>query len=238
MSTRASRLLQLIDRLRCSRSPLSGPALAQALGISLRTLYRDIAELRAQGANIKGDPGVGYQLGAGFMLPPLMFDHDELEALVLGARWVRALADTGLSAAAERALGRIASALPASLRIAVDSSSLFVPPRPGGQTAESWLPALRLAIRKEHRLRIDYVDARGEASQRIVWPFAMAFFDPLLCCFAAWCELRGDFRHFRADRIVALQDLGERYPDSRHRLMQRWCHHQMDDQLHPQPAAP
>lgn len=94
MSNRAARLLQLIDRLRCSRSAVTGASLAEALGVSLRTLYRDIETLRHQGADIEGDPGVGYRLRSGFMLPPLMFDHDELEALLLGTRWVQSHAAT------------------------------------------------------------------------------------------------------------------------------------------------
>ncbi len=85
--SRPARLLQLLDLLRRARQPRSGPQLAQMLQISLRTLYRDIATLREQGAAIVGDPGVGYEMRPGFLLPPLMFTADELEALLLGARW-------------------------------------------------------------------------------------------------------------------------------------------------------
>ena len=109
MSDRAARLLALIDHLRRARRPVTAADLAFKHDVSLRTLYRDIASLREQGADIEGDPGVGYRLKPGFLLPPLMFDTDELEALVLGARWVEAQADSQLSQAASTALARISA---------------------------------------------------------------------------------------------------------------------------------
>ena len=222
MSDRAARLLALIDQLRRARRPVTAGDLACKHDVSLRTLYRDIASLREQGADIEGDPGVGYRLKPGFLLPPLMFDTDELEALVLGARWVEAQADSQLSQAASTALARISATLPEAMRIAIDTSGLFVPRWHENKTPEPWLPVLRHAIRDERKLRMTYVDAAGEPTSRTVWPFAMAFFDPLTRTFAAWCELRGDFRHFRADRVTALDDAGEPYPERRYALLKRW----------------
>ncbi len=220
---RAARLLALLDLLRRQRRSISGPAIAQALHISLRTVYRDIATLRGQGADIPGDPGVGYELRPGFLLPPLMFGPDELEALVLGMRWVGAQADPELAQAAANALARITGALPTSLRLAVDTSGLFAPRSARcAAAAEPWLGALRRAIRDERALRMQYVDQAGLATERVVWPFAIAFFDPATRLFAAWCELRGDFRHFRASRVQALQDAGHAYPTRRHLLIRRW----------------
>ncbi len=220
MTTRATRLLHLLDDLRRRRRPVRGAQLADQLGISLRTLYRDIEALRAQGAVIAGDPGVGYQLRAGFMLPPMMFSPDELEALVLGARWVASHADPELAEAAGRALDRVVGVLPEGLRLQVETSGLFAPdwsPVP----PEPWLPALRRAIREGNAVRLWYRDAQGRASERLVWPFAMAFLDDRRLL-AAWCEMRGDFRHFRADRVLGLEDAGHRYPDTRHGLLRRW----------------
>ena len=113
--SRSARLLQLLDTLRRARLPQTGPELAQALGVSLRTLYRDIATLRTQGADILGDPGIGFEMRPGFLLPPLMFNADELEALLLGARWASLQADAPLAQAAESALERIRSCLPLPL---------------------------------------------------------------------------------------------------------------------------
>ena len=222
MSSRAARLLQLLEHLRTYRHPVAGAQLAQAQGVSLRTLYRDIATLREQGACIEGDPGVGYLLRPGFTLPPLMFSEDELEALILGARWVAShAADPELARAARDAVQRIGAVLPPELRLAVETSGLFVPARAHAPSPAPWLPVLRRAIRDEHALLLHYRDEGGAVTQRRIWPFAMAFFDHARLI-AAWCELRQDFRHFRADRVVTLADTGQRYPERRHALIQRW----------------
>ena len=220
MTQRATRLLRLLDELRRRRRPVPGARLAEQLGVSLRTLYRDIDALRGQGADIAGDPGVGYQLRDGFMLPALMFSPEELEAVVLGMRWVASHADPELAAASERALDRVVGVLPEQLRLQVETSGLFAPdwsPAP----PEPWLPALRRAIREGNAVQMQYRDGQGVASERVVWPFAMAFLADMRLL-AAWCETRGDFRHFRADRVLALEDTGRRYPEQRHRLIRRW----------------
>ena len=220
--SRSARLLQLLDTLRRACRPQPGPALARQLNISLRTLYRDIATLREQGADILGDPGLGFEMRPGFLLPPLMFTADELEALMLGARWVGKQADGQLAAAAASALERIRGSLPVELRTEIDTSGLLVPDmRSGERTAEPWQGPLRLAIRSQHKVLLRYRDQKDQASERCVWPFAMGFFDHVRVL-VAWCELRQDFRHFRADRVLEVQDLAERYPESRARLIQRW----------------
>jgi predicted DNA-binding transcriptional regulator YafY len=220
MTVRAARLLRLLDALRKRRRPVAGAKLAEELGVSLRTLYRDIATLRGQGADIAGDPGVGYVLRPGYLLPALNFSEDELEALVLGMRWVSRQADAELADAAGNALARIAATLPEPLQLALETSGLLVP-APRERPEAPWLPVLRRGIRAERVLRMDYADADGRATQRRIWPFAMAFFDGR-GAIAAWCELRGDFRHFRADRVLGLADGGERYPSRRHALIRRW----------------
>lgn len=220
MATRAGRLLYLLDELRRRRRPVRGADLAERLGVSLRTVYRDIQCLRGQGAEIAGDPGVGYQLRAGFLLPPMMFSGDELEAIVLGTRWVAAHADPELAAAANQALDRIVGILPEALRLQVETSGLFAPHRHPAEP-ERWLPTLRRAIREEHAVRLHYADAEGRATERVIWPFAMAFLADVRLL-AAWCELRTDFRHFRADRVLGLEDSGQRYPERRHSLLRRW----------------
>jgi predicted DNA-binding transcriptional regulator YafY len=221
MTQRATRLLRLLDELRRRRRPVPGAWLAEQLGVSLRTLYRDIDALRGQGADIAGDPGVGYQLRNGFMLPPLMFSPEELEAVVLGMRWVASHADPELAAASERALDRVVGVLPDGLRLQVETSGLFAPDWNPSPSPEPWLPALRRAIREGNAVRMHYRDAQGVASERVVWPFAMAFLADMRLL-AAWCESRADFRHFRADRVLALEDTGRRYPEQRHQLLRRW----------------
>src|SRR6184192_541650 len=124
--SRSQRLLDLIQVLRRHRRPVSGSVLADAVGVSLRTLYRDIETLKAQRAHIDGEAGVGYVLRPGFMLPPLMFTEEEIEAIVLGSRWVGERGDERLAAAARNALAKITAVLPPDLREEADASTLLV----------------------------------------------------------------------------------------------------------------
>lgn len=219
--SRSERLLGLIQALRRHRRPVSGRALADELGVSIRTLYRDIDSLRAQGAGIEGEAGVGYVLRPGFMLPPLMFSEEEIEALVLGSRWVAQRADGALGAAAREALAKIAAVLPDDLRRDLDDSTLLVGPGPAIAADQIDLTVIRAAIRAERKLTLSYRDARGEASDRVVWPVALGFFDRIRML-VAWCELRRDFRHFRTDRIAALTPGETRYPRRRQALLKEW----------------
>lgn len=210
-----------MQALRCRRHPVRGAELAQELGISVRTLYRDIAALQAQGARIDGEPGIGYVLRSGFVLPPLMFSNDEIEALVLGSHWVSDRADARLADAARNALAKIASVLPSDLRFELDSSALLVGPGEVVAHGNQALDQLRAAIRAEHKLSIRYSDSQERESSRTVWPFALGFFDRVRVL-VAWCELREEFRHFRTDRLVALTVLDERYPRRRLALLKEW----------------
>lgn len=219
--SRSERLLDLLQTLRRHRRPVSGKTLAVEMGVSLRTLYRDIASLQAQGATIEGEAGVGYVLRPGYTLPPLMFPPEEIEALVLGSRWVAKRADAPLRAAARSALARIAAVLPPGAREDLEESGLLVGP---GTLAPPDLiePALlRQAIRLERKLCISYGDAAGAMSDRTVWPIAFAFFDQARVLLA-WCELRGDFRSFRTDRIRRAEMTDVRYPRRRQTLLKQW----------------
>jgi predicted DNA-binding transcriptional regulator YafY len=219
--SRAQRLLDLIQLLRGYRRPVSGAVLAEALGISLRTLYRDIDTLNAQGAHIDGEAGLGYVLRPGFMLPPLMFSEEEIEAIVLGSRWVADRADAALSAAARNALAKIAAVLPQDLKTSLDTSSLLIGPGKTIAAGDTELPVIRQAIRGERKLRIRYLDGKGRDSRRTIWPFALGFFDQVRVV-VAWCEMREDFRHFRTDRIGKVQVTDKRYPRRRQALLKDW----------------
>lgn len=222
--SRSERLLALLQHLRRHRHPVSGATLAADLGISLRTLYRDIATLQAQGAHLDGAPGLGYVLREGFVLPPLMFSADEVEALVLGSRWVIGRGDQRLGSAARDALAKIAAVLPPTLRHELDSNALLVGPAEPVATesaGDSEVAAIRQAIRTEHKLHLTYRAATGQDTARTVWPFALGFFDRVRVV-VAWCELRDEIRHFRTDRIAALTALDERYPQRRQALLKAW----------------
>ena len=219
--SRAERLLELLQLLRRHRRPVSGQSLAAELGISIRTLYRDIESLQASGAAIDGAPGLGYILRPGFLLPPLMFSQEEIEALVLGSRWVAERADKRLGAAARDALAKIGAVLPSDLRDDLEGSALLVGPGEPIAVGDVELAAIRQAIRSERKLDIAYRNHDGQETRRRIWPFALGFFDRTRVI-AAWCELRQDFRHFRTDRIDELTPLEARYPRGRRTLLKEW----------------
>lgn len=218
--SRGERLLGLLQALRRRRAPVSGADLARELEVSLRTLYRDIESLRAQGARIEGEVGVGYVLRPGFTLPPLMFLPAEIDALTLGLRWVAGQGDVGLAAASRDALSRIVAVLPPELAQATEHSPLLpVVRRP--EEAVAPLPALRQALAAHVKVRLDYVDGKGEATRRVVWPVSIGFFAETLML-AAWCELRTEFRHFRLDRMREPALLADRIPRPRRTLLREW----------------
>lgn len=219
--SRAQRLLDLIQVLRRHRHPVSGAVLAEATGVSLRTLYRDIETLKAEGAHIDGEAGLGYVLRPGFMLPPLMFSEEEIEALVLGSRWVHKRADRSLADAAANVLAKIGAVLPKDLRDTLDDSGLLIGPGEPIAAGDAELPKIRGAIRAERKLKLSYRDKKDRTTARTVWPFAIGFFDRARVV-AAWCELRQDYRHFRTDRIAALTVTDKRYPRRRQAMMKEW----------------
>ena len=221
--SRSERLLRLLQLLHQHRYPISGQQLAAQLGISLRTLYRDIRSLQQQGADIRGEAGIGYQLKPGFVLPPLMFDAAEIEALVLGMRWVEKHTDTELSTAAQQALAKISTVLPTTWRQTLLHTTLLVAEHhPLTPQHDVHLRTLRQAIRHQHKVHLSYQDQHGQLSQRVVWPFAVGFFNQAHVL-VAWCETRQDYRHFRLDRIQNLLDSGNPYPQHRQSLLKSWA---------------
>jgi len=209
---RADRLFQIIQILRRRRDrPVTAAAMAAELEVSLRTVYRDIADLQAQRVPITGEAGVGYLLRPGYDLPALMFTEDEIEALVLGARIVQSWADAALGAAAGDLLAKIEAVVPDGLKPRIRSLSLAAPPGTPGPAPTIDVPRLRLWIREQRRLRLAYADAEARPSERVVWPLALAFFPPVWLL-VGWCELRRDFRSFRLDRVVEADFLEDRFP--------------------------
>jgi predicted DNA-binding transcriptional regulator YafY len=217
---KTSRLFALLDALRGHRRPVTAARLADELSVSVRTIYRDMQDLIALGAPVEGEAGLGYVLRAGFFLPPLMFAEDEIEALVLGARWVSRQGDASLAQAASAALAKIATATPADLRDTMADAGLLIF-SDGDRQTEAALATIRQAIRREGKLVLAYTDEHGASTERVVWPFALAFMENKRLL-AAWCELRNGFRHFRTDRIVSATAAGTRYPRRRQELVKAW----------------
>ncbi|AJQ92114.1 helix-turn-helix transcriptional regulator [Gynuella sunshinyii] len=219
--SRAERLLELIQILRRHRRPVTAASLAQKLDISVRTVYRDIASLQAQGADIDGEAGIGFILKPGLTLPPLNLGSNEIEALMLGAHWVVNNADPELQSAARNVIAKISAVLPAELRQELESSSLLTGPSRVTDQHHRYLADIRAAIRIEQKVQLQYRDIHDQLSERIIWPFAIGFFEQSRVIIG-WCELRQDVRHFRTDRISALTRLNSRYPKSRMSLFKQW----------------
>jgi predicted DNA-binding transcriptional regulator YafY len=219
--SRTARLFRLIDAFRAHRRPVTAHRLAEELDVSVRTIYRDVKTLIELGAPIEGEAGLGYLLRSGFFLPPLMFSPDELESLVLGARWVQEQGDPALAQAAEKALAKIATASPKDLRDTMADTQLWAPRFYKNPAGINVLKPIREAIRREHKIAITYVDEHSAATERVIWPIALAFLEGKRIV-AAWCELRSGFRHFRADRISAYQPMTLKYPQRRYALLKAW----------------
>ena len=218
---RAERLLQLIQILRRHRRPVTGETMARELEVSLRTVYRDIASLAADRVPIRGEAGVGYVLGEGFDLPPLMFTPDELEAVMLGLRWVARRGDTDLSRAAQDTVAKIGSVLPEKLRPFLFDATLLVPPHFQLAVDKVDVAKLRGAIREGRKVSLNYRSEDGRETLRVIWPIAVAYFDAQRLIIG-WCELRVAFRSFRTDRMLAIAVLEEKYPARRKVLLKQW----------------
>ena len=218
---RADRLFQIIQLLRRSSRPVTAREMADELEVSVRTVYRDVADLIGQRVPIQGEAGFGYVLGAGYDMPPLMLTADEIEAAVLGAQWVAGRGDPVLANAARDLIAKIAVAIPDELRPILTEPTTGTgrsgaPVRDGIDIART-----RQWIREGRKIRLDYRDESGTASERVIWPIVIGYFNDRRTL-AAWCELRRDFRHFRADRVAAAVFLDDRHGERPAALRQRW----------------
>jgi predicted DNA-binding transcriptional regulator YafY len=218
---RATRLLRLVQLLRRHRAPVTAQALAEELGVSVRSVYRDIDALREQGAGVEGAAGVGYLLRPGFLLPPLMFSDEELEAIVLGLRLAAQHGDAALERAGADAAAKLRAVLPPDLRAVMDDAGLLAGPTPERPPEVVDLAEVRRCIREQRKARIAYADQRGARTERTVWPMAIGFFQRTRVVLA-WCEERRDYRNFRTDRIARWTSTRERIGRPRATLLAEW----------------
>lgn len=214
---RADRLFLIIHALRGRRTALQARSLAETLGVSLRTVYRDVADLQLSGVPIEGEAGVGYVLRKGADIPPLMFSAEELEALVVGTRFVKAFAGARLHRSAQAALLKIEAVLPPELKQRAMRSRIFAPS--GWNEAKTGLiDRLHAAIAAQQVLRLDYRDEATRTTQREVEPLCLAFWGGVWTL-GSWCRLRQDFRTFRPDRIATFEPTGETFVETPERGM-------------------
>lgn len=219
---RTERLFQIIQILRGARAPVTAQSMAGELETSLRTIYRDVAELLAQRVPIRGEAGVGYMLDQGFDLPPLMLTPDEIEAAVLGARWVSARGDPALKRAARDLITKIGAVIPEHLRPFLLEPALTTPEAPRMLAEDAVdMSRVRAAIRGQTKIVLLYRDEADRETRRTIWPVAVGYYETVRII-AAWCELRQDFRHFRTDRVSDAEFLEERYPGRKALLRAEW----------------
>ena len=206
---RADRLFQIIQSLHHERV-VTARTLAEQLAVSDRTIYRDIQDLSLSGVPITGEAGQGYRLMKGFRLSPLMFNEEELAALLLGARMVQTWTDKSLARAAQQAMAKIEHVLPDHLKPELERQDILVPSFPESVMVAEVLEVLRTAIKQLRKVHFDYQREDKQISQRTVHPLGLVYWGKIWTL-VAWCELRDDFRHFRLDRISNIIGLQERY---------------------------
>tara|TARA_R110002111_G_scaffold258865_2_gene328295 strand:+ start:485 stop:1168 length:684 start_codon:yes stop_codon:yes gene_type:complete len=209
---RADRLFRIVEFLKARRFAVKAVDLASELEVSTRTIYRDMADLQISGVPITGEAGVGYMLSSDHVVKPLMFNAEEVDALMLGVQMVKSWGDKALAKSAGQAIDKITSTLPESLRQEIENTFLF------SKTSEAELPlqidftTLRRAIRSKNKLQMTYTELKGESSERCIRPLCLIFFSPVWLLLG-WCEKRHDFRSFRLDRISQIQVLDLKYID-------------------------
>jgi len=207
---RADRLFQIVQFLR-TRRITTAQWLAEELEVSERTIYRDIQDLSLSGVPVEGEAGVGYVLRKGFDLPPLMFNHEEIAALILGTRLVKSRADPGLARAADRVLNKVESVIPDALKDKFEHSYLFSPMTLIQPEVALIMGEIRMAIENKLKIQIEYTRKDGQNSSRMIWPLGL-FFWGSVWTLGAWCELRESFRIFRLDRIDTIKLSDEEFP--------------------------
>ena len=204
--SRAARLFDIIQMLREVKSPLRARDMADQLEVHRRTIYRDIATLKARRVPIDGAAGLGYILRPGYELPPLTFTPDEIEAIVVGAKLIRRTGDTGLQRAAQSVVLKVKAVTSGDLVGQSADDAFFVSDFGAPRSDVVDLAKVRRAVRDQRKIRIHYVNEHDAKSERIIRPVGIAYYVEVTLIHA-WCELRKDYRHFRTDRITKISFL-------------------------------
>ena len=218
---KSERLFQLVNLLRGRRTAITAEQLSDVMEVSVRTIYRDIQTLILSGVPVDGEAGIGYMLKPGYQLPPLMFDFDEVHALLLGARMVEAWTDPELASGARRAIQKIRAVLPEPLLIQADRQAYRVPVLTEQQQLGDTHRTIRHACEQQKIINLHYQDVNGRETERRVWPLGMFFWGERWTL-VAWCETRNDYRNFRFDRAHGVELTDELYPVDAERNLQHY----------------
>lgn len=216
---KSERLFKLVTLLQGRRTAITAQTLAEELGVAMRTVYRDIQALVLSGVPIDGEVGVGYRLRAGFDLPPLMFQAEEVTALLVGSRMVQAWTDPELAQAAKVAEAKILAVLTPAMLNEISRLPYRIPNyyRPEFEVHG----VLRRACEARQKVSIIYRDMKAQESTRSLWPLGMVGWGDHWTLLA-WCELRNEYRNFRFDRIQDIKLLAERYPPHPERNLEHY----------------
>lgn len=217
---RGDRLFEVIEILRRAKGPISAQSIGEELGVTKRTVYRDVAALIGQGVPINGEAGVGYVLEPGFHMPPLMLTPDEIEAVTLGVLWVKTRGEPELALAAEKLITKLETVAPERYRTSFLQPAVSVAPvaQPDEVLGAA---AIRLAIRRRKKIAVKYSDNSGQETRRVIWPILLGYRDTSRII-AAWCEMREGFRYFRTERIVEAEVLEDSIPRRMDLLRAEW----------------
>ncbi|MCI5096565.1 MAG: YafY family transcriptional regulator [Rhodobacteraceae bacterium] len=217
---RGDRLFEVIEILRRAKGPISAQSIGEELGVTKRTVYRDVAALIGQGVPINGEAGVGYVLEPGFHMPPLMLTPDEIEAVTLGVLWVKTRGEPELALAAEKLIAKLEAVAPDKYRTSFLQPAVSVAPvaQPDEVLGAA---AIRLAIRRRKKIALKYSDNSGQQTRRVIWPILLGYRDTSRIV-AAWCEMREGFRYFRTERILEAEVLEDSIPRRMDILRAEW----------------
>jgi predicted DNA-binding transcriptional regulator YafY len=217
---RGDRLFEVIEILRRAKGPISAQSIGEELGVTKRTVYRDIAALMGQGVPINGEAGVGYVLEPGFHMPPLMLTPDEIEAVTLGVLWVQTRGEPELALAAEKLITKLEAVAPDKYRTSFLQPAVSVAPVTQPEEVLG-AAAIRLAIRCRKKIALEYSDHSGQKTRRVIWPILLGYRDTSRII-AAWCEMREGFRYFRTERIIEAEVLEDSIPRRMDLLRAEW----------------
>jgi len=212
MSRRSDRLFRIVNFLQGRRRAVTAARIADEFGVTARTIYRDVQDLMLSGVPITGEAGVGYVLDRSFTLPPIQFDSEELECLVLGLSMASSWTDEPTAATARQTMGKIKALLGERQREALQGVALFAPHSAQKIPWRVDFSAIRRAIRTRQKIQLHYEDGDGKLTARTVRPLAMAFFGSVWLMLG-WCELREGFRNWRLDRMREMDVLDESFRD-------------------------
>ena len=212
--SRSARLFEVIQLLRNAKRPVLAREIADALEISVRTVYRDIASLQAMQTPILGEPGIGYVMRKGYDLPPINFDVDEAEAISVGLGLIVRTGDPGLWRAAGRASRKLHEAAPGTRKLVTSAWGVK------SVTAVN-LTELRSAIRNEKKMLIEYCDVEQRETKRTIWPLVLIYYVDT-AMIVAWCELREALRNFRLERVVSSIILADDFEGLGDALTEQW----------------